>query len=75
MDCFKDFIKDGENALIFDHRSTNPEQHLSRKLESLITDYSFRNKLAKNGAETAHLFSNYNIAQIYLKEFHKLLNE
>jgi glycosyltransferase involved in cell wall biosynthesis len=71
--CFKDFVIDNENGLIFNHFKENPEKELYNKIELLINNTEFRNKLAINGAKTALNFSNKKIADKYILDFSELL--
>jgi glycosyltransferase involved in cell wall biosynthesis len=73
--CFKDFVIDGKNGLIFNHRAENPENELVEKLEKLIKDKTFRDDIAKKGASSAMDFSVKKIAKLYLQDFNKLLNK
>ena len=74
LDCFEDFVKDGENALVFNHRQANPEIELVGKIKLLINDIDLRKKLGYNGAVIAKTnFSTEKIAREYLKDFEYLL--
>lgn len=75
LDCFKDFVLDGINGLIFDHRSDKAVILLADKIERLILDKEYREKLAEEGAKTALNFSDEIIANEYLKDFEELLRD
>lgn len=75
LDCFKDFVADGINGLVFDHRAENAVSLLAEKIEQLILDSEFRDKLAMEGSKTALNFSNEKIANEYLKDFEELLSK
>ena len=72
LDCFKDFVKDGINGLIYDHKANNPASGLSAQLKTLINNVDLRKKLSANAVETAVRFSVDNIAEQYLADFESL---
>lgn len=73
LDCFKDFVNDGENAIIFDHRN-DAIHNLKIKLQEILNNFELRKKLGKNASITAKSFSTEKIASLYLSDFKKLLN-
>lgn len=73
LDCFKDFVFDRITGLIFDHRSNMAVDLLAEKIEELILNKEFRQKLSIEGAKMALNFSNEIIANEYLKDFEELL--
>lgn len=75
LECFQDFVIDGKNGFVFNHRAKVPVQQLISKLELLIKDENLRNNFAKEGAKTALNFSNKNITEQYLNDFEELINE
>lgn len=74
LSCFEDFVNANENALVFDHRTTNPEVELSKSIMLLYNDVEKRNDIARKGAVTALDFTNASIANKYLNDFKELLN-
>jgi glycosyltransferase involved in cell wall biosynthesis len=54
--CFSDLVKDGETALVFDHRSTNAEVLLADRVSELLSDPEMRMKLALRGQRHAKRF-------------------
>lgn len=74
LDCFKDFIKNYENGLIFDHRAKKPEQQLAYKIKQLIDSPELFNKISIEGRKSASSFSEEEIAKIYYNKFEELLN-
>lgn len=75
LECFKDFIVNGKNGLIFNHRLSDAEKLLAEKIELLIDDPILREKLGYEGAKTALNFSNEKIATLYIQDFKELLNK
>lgn len=75
LDCFKDFVEDGKNGLIFDHRSDCPVKALKEKLEFLLGNPNVANELAMCATKTAMSYSNESIAMMYLKWFDNLCGD
>jgi len=73
LDCFLDFVKDEENAFIFNHKE-NAVNNLKNILELLILNPEKRSCIGKIAAKSALAFSTSNIAQLYLNDFTELLN-
>ena len=74
LECFEDFIKDGQNGVVFDHRSADPVRALLMKLEMLLSDKSQRDTLGAAAARTAEEFSTEMIAGHWIGKFEKLIN-
>lgn len=70
--CFRDFVRDGENALVFDHRATEPAAALSVALESLLLRPEFGARLGVAAAATASRFGYAEVAGLYLADFMEL---
>lgn len=56
LECFQEFVEDGKNALVFDHR-TDAVASLANKLAQLINDPALRARLGAAGKEKASEFS------------------
>ncbi len=54
--CFRDFARDGENALIFTRRAPDPATALADKIAILLRTPALRNRLAAQGRVTAYRF-------------------
>jgi glycosyltransferase involved in cell wall biosynthesis len=74
LECFSDFVEDGENALVFNHRLPYPEIELYNAIQKLIENNDLRKKIGLNGAETAKRFSTEKITDEYIQDFEHLLN-
>lgn len=72
--CFKDFITDGETGLVFDHHAENAVALLADKIEMLINSAELRNKIGRAAYIKAQDFSVEKIADKYIANFEKLLN-
>lgn len=69
LECFEDFVKDGANGLVFDHRAIDPVGVLSQKLKQLLEDPVRAERLGAHAAETAKDFSTEIIAERWLGKF------
>ena len=74
LGCFKDFVHDKKNGLIFDHNNKNAVVLLKKQLEILIKDKELRLKLGLEAHKTSLNFTNKKIANLHLKDFDSLLN-
>lgn len=75
LDCFLDFVKNGENALVFNHRAMDPVYELENALSILINDEEKKRYIGKNGAITAQKFNAKYVAKLYLNVFEQYLNK
>jgi glycosyltransferase involved in cell wall biosynthesis len=71
--CFKDFIKQNENGLIFDHRSTQAQFQLNDCVQRLVADDSFRDGLAIAALDVRLSHSPDTIADLFIADFEKIL--
>lgn len=46
LECFRDFVRDGENGLVFDHAAPDAAARLAAALERVVRDADFRRTLA-----------------------------
>lgn len=69
LECFADFVREGENGLVFDHRRRDPVGELTRVLRSVLEREDGRRRLGSAAAVTALGFSTQNIAKRYLEMF------
>jgi glycosyltransferase involved in cell wall biosynthesis len=71
--CFKDYLQDGCNGLVFNHRHAEPAQQLVQLLTRLVGDEKLRRSLAECGIETARQYDMRHVADLYLNDFRTLL--
>lgn len=74
LDCFRDFIVEGVNGFVFDHRSSNPAQALAGKLIELICDERRLADAAIHAHQKAQEFSLERVASQYLNDFQSLVS-
>ncbi len=73
--CFRDFVRDGENGCVFDHRDPGAERSLAEVLARAMTDEALRNRLGAEARRTAERFGFAAVAAEYLAEFERILRE
>jgi glycosyltransferase involved in cell wall biosynthesis len=73
LECFLEFVQDGKNALVFNHRE-NAIGNLTDVLRKLIHDSNLRKNIGEQASITALQFSTQKIANLYLEDFKFLLN-
>lgn len=75
LSCFKDFIEDGSNGLIFDHRAKNADELLRKALTSLVTNPALTRQLSIKAREVRETHSITLIGCHFLDEFEKMILE
>ena len=71
--CFRDFVVEGENGWIFDHRAAEPVRALAHALEGAMADPERLRAAGQRAVETARRFGYAEVAGRYLQDFHSLL--
>ncbi len=71
--CFSDFLIDGMNGFVFDHRSDNAISSLSDIIERMILQPDLREQVGRKACQSALKFSVEAIAEKYLHNFEDLL--
>lgn len=71
--CFAEYVEPDHNALVFDHRTTNPAGALATQMRQLMADPAIAARVAAAAKATAHRFAISEIAARYLREFEQLL--
>jgi glycosyltransferase involved in cell wall biosynthesis len=75
LNCFKDFITDGHNGLVFDHRSDSAVENLAESIDKLVSSRETRRKLAVGALHVRESHSITRIGQYFLNDFEKLISE
>lgn len=73
LTCFRDFIKENQNGLVFDHRSKSAIDQLAGHITHLQTNRSLREELALNAIHVRESHSTGRIADQFLHEFEQML--
>lgn len=72
LDCFGDFIRDGETGFVFDHRSSDPAKSLREKMESVIGDDAVITRVADAGHHKSAEYAPARVADLFLADFQRL---
>jgi glycosyltransferase involved in cell wall biosynthesis len=74
LDCFGDFIRDGETGFVFDHRSKNPVESLGKKLEAMVRDEAVLARVAEAGHRKSSEYSLPRVADCFIADFSSLIH-
>lgn len=75
LDCFRDFIRDGETGWVFDHRAADPAGTLASALDRAMEDPARADAIAKRASRSARAFGYAEVADGYLADFERLLQD
>jgi len=73
LDCFADFIRHGENGVVFNHRAGDPVRELANALGRLIESPEQQTRLRRSAWETARRYTLPQIANALIADFRSLL--
>jgi glycosyltransferase involved in cell wall biosynthesis len=73
LGCFRDFVRPGENALVFDHRAADATERLAGALRSVLDDPAQARRLGQAARSTAEGYSLDRVAEDYLRLFEATL--
>jgi len=71
LGCFRDFVEEGQNALVFNHRDATGSS-LAQSLQRLVGDSGLRRAIGTAGQATARQFSPSRVASQFLDDFTQL---
>jgi glycosyltransferase involved in cell wall biosynthesis len=74
LECFHDFIRDGETGFIFDHRAADPAAALREKMAKVIVDPMLLSRVAEAGYRKSAEYSPSRVAKLFLEDFNSLLS-
>ena len=72
LDCFGDFIRDGETGFVFDHRSRDPAKSLREKMEWMIGESALLGNVAEAGRRKSTEYAPARVADLFLADFQRL---
>ncbi|AFY69121.1 glycosyl transferase group 1 [Thalassoporum mexicanum PCC 7367] len=75
LECFQDFISEGESGFIFDHRSADPVTSLADQLKIIISDQQKLAAIAQTSYQAAQAYALPQVAKQYLADFEAVLKE
>jgi glycosyltransferase involved in cell wall biosynthesis len=73
LECFADFIREGETGFVFDHRSKNPTESLQAKLETVVRDQTMLCRVADTGRRESAEYSLARVADRFIADFSSLI--
>ncbi len=73
LECFRDFIVDGTNGWVFDHRCADPARSLAACLRARLADPAGLECAGARARATSAGFSLERVAGMYLEDFESLL--
>ena len=73
LECFRDFVRDGETGWTFEHRAAGAEQRLADVLARAMSDDATRHEMNARARSAAQRYTYASIARRYLDEFERLL--
>jgi glycosyltransferase involved in cell wall biosynthesis len=72
LECFRDFIRDGETGFVFKHRSANVSHTLSERMKQIIADEARLGSVAAAGYNRSANYSLPRVADQFLSDFDSL---
>jgi len=73
LECFQDFIEDNTNGYVFDHRSSNAIDNLTKKLIQLTSIEDCLLRTGKYSFETAQKYTVQHVAKLHFADFETLI--
>jgi glycosyltransferase involved in cell wall biosynthesis len=74
LDCFNDFIRDGETGFVFDHRTKDPAESLRKKMEDVIADETRLTRVAESGNRKSAEYSLSRVADRFIADFSLIIH-
>ncbi len=74
LECFSDFIRDGETGFVFDHRAAQPIETLRDKIDNLIADENLLARVSEAGYRKSADFTIDRVADQFLHDFSSLIS-
>lgn len=74
LGCFRDFVRDKENGLYFNHKSVDRVFDLASKIRYLIENPKAYEEMSMQAIKTSKSFSVQNVANKYMNLFYEILN-
>ena len=72
LECFRDFVQDGETGFIFSHRSGNVNNALGERMKDIVRDEASLNAVAAAGYRRSAIYSLSRVADQFLSDFNSL---
>jgi glycosyltransferase involved in cell wall biosynthesis len=75
LDCFADFVRDGETGFVFDHRAADPAAALTEKMRQVIVDQALLAGVAGAGERKSAEYALEHVADQFLADFDLVIQE
>ena len=75
LHCFRDYLQDGVNGYVFDHRASDPAECLARRIEECIGDLQGLKRTAQRALLTAQDYTVQSVGDAFLRDFESVLHE
>ena len=75
LDCFRDFVVDGQSGAVFDHRRPDAAQRLAERLRDLMADAPLRHRLRQGASAAAQSYAAPIVAARCLTDFRRLCED
>ena len=75
LECFTDFVREGETGFIFDHRAKDPVEALREKIEKVLAHDSLLGRVAEEGYRKSAEYSVPRVADRFLSDFHSVMQD
>jgi len=69
LDCFRDFIRDGDTGFVFDHQAQPIAETLRDKIDNIISGETLLARVAAAGYEKSAEYSTGRVAEQFVKDF------
>ena len=73
LDCFRDFVHDGETGFVFDHHAERPVEALADKMEQVIVDQALLGRVAEAGYRKSAEYAIERVADQFLADFDSVM--
>ena len=73
LDCFRDFIRDGETGFVFDHRAQPIAETLRDKIDNVIHSETLLARVAVAGYQKSAEYWPERVAELFLKDFDSVI--
>ena len=75
LHCFRDYLHDGKNGFVFDHRATDSTERLAQQIEVCISDSQKLQQTGHSAFLTAQDYTVPRVADAFLRDFETLLQK
>jgi glycosyltransferase involved in cell wall biosynthesis len=73
LECFRDFIRNGETGFIFNHRSHSVNDALGERMKNIIGDEASLEAVAAAGYRQSGTYSLARVTDQFLSDFNSLM--